>query len=71
VPLGGRQVRVKVSLDADGTVVHATPEFDDAKAVADAAGRPVREVLDEVVAASFAAGVVIGTPLPAKRADTE
>jgi pyridinium-3,5-bisthiocarboxylic acid mononucleotide nickel chelatase len=71
VRVGGGQVRVKVSLAADGTVVHATPEFDDADAVAEAAGRPVREVLDEAVAASFEAGVVVGTPLPPRPADPE
>jgi uncharacterized protein (DUF111 family) len=69
VLVGGDQVRVKVSLDADGKVVHATPEFDDAKALAEAAGRPVREVLDEAVAATRAAGVVVGAFLPTERAD--
>jgi uncharacterized protein (TIGR00299 family) protein len=69
VLVGGDQVRVKVSLDADGKVVHATPEFDDAKALAEASGRPVREVLDEAVAATRAAGVVVGAFLPTERAD--
>jgi pyridinium-3,5-bisthiocarboxylic acid mononucleotide nickel chelatase len=71
VPVAGGQARVKVSLAADGTVVHATPEFEDAKVLAESAGRPVREVLDEVVAASFAAGVVVGAPLPPRPADPE
>jgi uncharacterized protein (TIGR00299 family) protein len=71
VPVRGGTVRVKVSLDGDGTVVHATPEFDDAKALAEAAGRPVRGVLDEVVAAAFAAGVVVGAPLPPKYPDAD
>jgi uncharacterized protein (DUF111 family) len=69
VLVGADQVRVKVSLDAHGKVVHATPEFDDAKALAEAAGRPVREVLDEAVAATRAAGVVVGAFLPTERAD--
>ena len=64
VPVTGGQVRVKVSLDAEGRVVHATPEFDDARALADSTGVPVRAVLDEAAAAARAAGIVVGTPLP-------
>jgi uncharacterized protein (TIGR00299 family) protein len=46
----GRTVRVKVGT-REGIVVHATPEFEDAAAVAAETGRPVREVLDAAASA--------------------
>jgi uncharacterized protein (TIGR00299 family) protein len=64
VPVRGGQVRVKVSLDGSGRVVHATPEFDDAGALAGSTGLPVREILEEATAAARAAGVAVGERLP-------
>jgi uncharacterized protein (DUF111 family) len=64
VPVREGQVRVKVSLDDAGLVVHATPEYEDAGALAQEAGAPVRELLDEAVAAAHAAGIRPGHPLP-------
>jgi uncharacterized protein (TIGR00299 family) protein len=64
VTVHGHPARVKVSLAADGTVRHATPEFEDAAAVARETGVPVRQVLDDVAAASRAAGIVAGEALP-------
>jgi pyridinium-3,5-bisthiocarboxylic acid mononucleotide nickel chelatase len=58
------QVRVKVSVDEAGLVVHATPELEDASMLADAAGAPVRDLLDEAVAAAHTAGIRPGLPLP-------
>jgi pyridinium-3,5-bisthiocarboxylic acid mononucleotide nickel chelatase len=63
VEVGGQPVAVKVA-HRDGVIVHATPEFDAAAAAAAQLGRPVRDVLDSVVAASTAAGVVRGAALP-------
>ncbi|HET6731363.1 MAG TPA: nickel pincer cofactor biosynthesis protein LarC [Mycobacterium sp.] len=54
VTLRGGEVRIKVALRAD-RIVHATPEFDDAAALARARDVPVRQVLDEAVAAADAA----------------
>src|SRR5829696_3751200 len=54
VALRGGEVRIKVALRA-GRIVHATPEFDDAAALARARDVPVRQVLDEAVAAAEAA----------------
>jgi hypothetical protein len=56
VAVRGGEVRVKAGLRA-GRIVHATPEFDDAAALARARGVPVRQVLDEAVAAAEAAGL--------------
>jgi pyridinium-3,5-bisthiocarboxylic acid mononucleotide nickel chelatase len=58
-------VAVKVG-HRDGTIVHATPEFEDVARLARAAGRPEREVLDAASAAAAAAGVVPGAALPAQ-----
>lgn len=63
----GREVRVKVSLGADGTVRHATPEFEDTAAVARDLGLPVRQLLDDVAAEARSAGIVPGAPLPDQR----
>ena len=64
VRLRDGQVRVKVSLDEQGRVVHATPELEDAGALAEASAAPVRELLDEAVAAAHALGIRPGAPLP-------
>ena len=50
----GHAVRIKVSTDSDGTVVHATPEFEDVRAAAAAACIPERVVLTEAVGAAQA-----------------
>jgi uncharacterized protein (TIGR00299 family) protein len=39
------EVTVKIASDSDGTVFDVSAEYDDAAAVADATGRPVREVM--------------------------
>lgn len=64
VTVHGSSVRVKVSLAVDGTVRHATPEFEDAAAVARQAGMPVRQVLDDAAAEARCAGIVPGAVLP-------
>lgn len=56
-----REIRVKLSLDPEGRVVHATPEFEDVRVVAAAAGIPARVVLAEANAAAHAAGWVLPT----------
>ncbi|MDT5149265.1 MAG: pyridinium-3,5-bisthiocarboxylic acid mononucleotide nickel chelatase [Mycobacterium sp.] len=61
VALRGGEVRIKVAVRA-GRIVHATPEFDDAAAVARARDLPVRQVLDEAIAAADAAMLRPGAP---------
>jgi uncharacterized protein (TIGR00299 family) protein len=60
VALSGGEVRVKVGLH-DGRITVVTPEFDDAAALARARDVPVRQVLDEALAAAAAAGLRPGT----------
>jgi len=67
VSVRGGDVRVKVGLRA-GRIVHATPEFEDVAAVAGARDVPVREVLDEAVAAAGSAGLRSGGPWPPEAA---
>jgi uncharacterized protein (TIGR00299 family) protein len=62
LPVAGGQVRLKVA-HRGGRVVHATPEFEDAAAVAARRGVPVRRVLQEAVAAAERAGFVPGRPV--------
>jgi pyridinium-3,5-bisthiocarboxylic acid mononucleotide nickel chelatase len=62
LPVAGGQVRLKVA-HRDGEVVHATPEFDDAAAVAAKRSVPVRRVLEEAVAAAEREGFVPGRPV--------
>jgi len=57
VTVRGHELRVKLSYALDGRVVHATPEFEDVRAVAEQAGIPARVVLDETNAAAQAAGL--------------
>lgn len=45
VVVDGHRIDVKLGVGPDGTVLTATPEWDDVAAAADALGRPVREVL--------------------------
>ena len=61
VPLPGGSVRIKVATSA-GIVVHATPEFEDVAALAEMTGRPVRDVLEEAVAAALTAELAPGIP---------
>jgi uncharacterized protein (TIGR00299 family) protein len=68
VAVTGGTVRVKVALSG-GVVVHATPEFDDVAALATASARPIREVLEEAIAATVSAGLATGQPAP-PQADT-
>ena len=62
VTVRGSSVRVKLSHSADGHVVHATPEFEDVRAAAAAAGIPERVVLDEANAVAQAAGFEARSP---------
>lgn len=63
IAVPGGSVRAKVALDA-GRIVHATPEFDDVAALAAQRGRPVRDVLEDAVAATVSGGLVPGAPAP-------
>jgi len=62
VQVEGRVVRVKIGL-LDGRVVNVAPEHDDCAAVAAAAGRPVKQIWAEAMAAATA------TLTPAEDAD--
>jgi uncharacterized protein (TIGR00299 family) protein len=53
------QVRIKVAY-LGGEIIHATPEFDDAAAIAAAHALPVRRVLEEAIAAAAQAGLIAG-----------
>ena len=64
VVVDGQSIRVKFSLDEDGLIRHATPELDDAAAVAHTTGTPLRQVLDSASTAAEAAGLTPGTKLP-------
>jgi pyridinium-3,5-bisthiocarboxylic acid mononucleotide nickel chelatase len=59
LPVAGGQVRLKVA-HRGGEVLHATPEFDDAAALATERSVPVRRVLEEAVAAAEREGFVPG-----------
>lgn len=63
VAAAGGRVRVKVG-HRDGAVLQATPEFEDALALARRSGAAVADVLDEARAAGRAAGLVAGSPWP-------
>lgn len=63
VSVAGGQVRVKVAHHG-GEIVQATPEFDEAAAVATTHNIPVRRVLQEAIAAAERAGLVAGRPVP-------
>ena len=63
VRVRGGDVRVKVGVRA-GRIVQATPEFDDVATVAGARGVPVRQVLDEAIAAAEIAALRPGEPWP-------
>jgi pyridinium-3,5-bisthiocarboxylic acid mononucleotide nickel chelatase len=56
VVVGGHRVRIKTAT-LDGVLVNAQPEYDDVIAAATAAGRPVKAVLADSVAAARAAGL--------------
>ena len=59
VAVMGGQVRIKVAY-LGGEIIHATPEFDDAAAIAAAHALPVRRVLEEAIAAASQAGLLAG-----------
>ncbi len=63
VQVGEAEVRIKLGLRL-GRVTTATPEFSDVVAVAEATGRPVRDVLTAANAAAVAAGLTSGAALP-------
>ena len=63
VAVRGGTVQVKVGLRA-GRIVTATPEFDDAAALARTRGVPVGQVLDEATAAAGTAGLRPGARWP-------
>jgi pyridinium-3,5-bisthiocarboxylic acid mononucleotide nickel chelatase len=56
-------VRIKVALRA-GRIVKATPEFDEAAILTHAREEPVRQVLDEAVAAATVATLIPGARWP-------
>ena len=64
VPVEGGQVRIKVG-SRHGTIDVVTPEFDDAAALAQRRGLPVRHVLDEAAAAAASRGLRRGARWPA------
>jgi uncharacterized protein (TIGR00299 family) protein len=57
-------VRVKLSLDGNGLIRHATPELEDAAGLAERLGLPLRQVLDEAGTAAQAKGLGPGGSLP-------
>lgn len=63
VDVDGAPVRIKVAY-ARGTIVTATPEFEDVASVARDAGTAVRTLLDRAVAAAVTAGLTPGSPVP-------
>jgi hypothetical protein len=63
VAVPGGVVRAKVAVRS-GRIVHATPEFNDVAALAAQHGRPVRDVLEEAVAATVSNGLVPGARVP-------
>lgn len=66
VDLPGGPVRIKIGFRA-GVIVVATPEFEDAAALARVRDVPVRDVLDEAAAAASARGLRAGAPWPPER----
>ncbi len=63
VELPGGSVAVKIA-HRDGVLLQVSPEFDDVAALAHRSGQPQHQVLDAVVAAAGAAGLVVGSSLP-------
>jgi uncharacterized protein (TIGR00299 family) protein len=70
VAVRGGEVRIKAAVRA-GRIVHATPEFDDAAALALARDLPVRQVLDEAIAAAEAAALRPGARWPGEPGDQD
>ena len=66
--LPGGNVRVKIANMEDGTV-KITPEFQDCRQVAEKAGRPVREILDEARKAFTIPGTIKETKRKRKKDD--
>jgi uncharacterized protein (TIGR00299 family) protein len=65
IALGGGTVAIKVA-HRGGVIVAVMPEFDDVADLARRHSRPERLVLQEATAAAAAAGLTIGSALPAK-----
>lgn len=63
VRVDSNDVRIKVA-HRDGRIVHATPEFDDVVAAAAVSSRPVRQLLEQAVAAAESAGLTAGAAFP-------
>ena len=63
VRVSGASVGIKIS-HRDGVIVRATPEFEDVAAAAVSTSVPADAVLQEVVAAARAAGLIPGLPVP-------
>jgi uncharacterized protein (DUF111 family) len=59
----GHTIQIKVSVGADGRILHATPEFEDASAAARATGVPLRQVLEAARVAAEAVGLGSGEKL--------
>ena len=64
VDVADGEVRIKLG-HRGGTIVTATPEYEDVARVAREAGLPVRLVLDRAVAAATAAGLAPGDEVAA------
>ena len=62
VRVPGGAVRVKLGLE-DGRVLTATPELEDCRALAEAMGRPLRQVLRDAEAAAQSAGWCAGAAI--------
>ena len=63
IELDGQRIGIKVA-HRQGRVVHATPEFRDVTAAAEALGEPARSVLERAAAQAVAQQVVRGETLP-------
>ncbi len=63
VQLAGGTVQIKIS-HRDGVIVRATPEFEDVAAAAACGSQPQNDVLQEAMAAAWAAGLRPGMPVP-------
>jgi len=57
-------VRMKLAI-LDGRILQATPEYEDARALAELRGVPVRDVISETDAIAHSLGLVRGAPIPA------
>ncbi len=65
---GGDHIPIKIAY-RDGSIVQATPEFDDVAALAAAQGRSARSVLQEATTAAATLGLVPGAAIPDIRSE--